>query len=240
MIADTTGSGSILFFDPSQNAIIDRSDGSILPLDAIGESGLHGLPMHLKQQIQCKRDEDYARSLSEDISHSRRGKLLGGDDGYDSLGGIELRRAMASRNRAYIAAPSEQLGGDKSLEQEIIELHSLYPGGDIEANNDQPQDPDFSLARALQALEFEIAADVYGEEDDSDFRGKEYRASKCKKQLLTISTFIILVQVSTLIYLSGPPCRCLSHLSKLICLRLVKHSLDRTSCCDGGGRWIRR
>lgn len=62
---------------------------------------------------------------------------------------------------------------------------------------------DFSLARALQAMEFEIEAETWEErrrddmeeEQDRDFRGKEYGASSCRKQMLTISTFVCIAQI---------------------------------------------
>jgi len=66
---------------------------------------------------------------------------------------------------------------------------------------------DLTLAHALQALEFEIDAETQEErlryereeEQDNDFRRKEYGASSCRKQMLTISTFVCVAQICILI-----------------------------------------
>ena len=56
---------------------------------------------------------------------------------------------------------------------------------------------DWSLARALQAMEFEMAEDMMRLEqtDEGDFTHKEYRASSCKSQMLSVSTLIVVIQV---------------------------------------------
>jgi hypothetical protein len=52
---------------------------------------------------------------------------------------------------------------------------------------------DWTLARALQALEFEIPQET---DPFEDFNNKEYRASRsCTRQFLTLSFFICIVQV---------------------------------------------
>lgn len=72
---------------------------------------------------------------------------------------------------------------------------------------DRPNE-DWTLARALQALEFEIAEDAVEMQDDgnldpadlgTDFNAKEYRASSCYRQMKSFSTFICFAQVIILI-----------------------------------------
>jgi hypothetical protein len=62
---------------------------------------------------------------------------------------------------------------------------------------------DWTLARALQALEFEIAAEVdqenYETLEEHDFRVKEIRASGCRAQLCTFSAFCVLVYIAVFI-----------------------------------------
>jgi membrane associated rhomboid family serine protease len=66
---------------------------------------------------------------------------------------------------------------------------------------------DWSLARTLQAMEFEIDAETMQErrryeqeeEQDRDFNRKEYGASACRKQMLTFSTLICVAQICILI-----------------------------------------
>jgi hypothetical protein len=57
---------------------------------------------------------------------------------------------------------------------------------------------DWTLARALQALEFEIPQET---DPFEDFNNKEYRASRsCTRQFLTLSFFICIVQVKNLLF----------------------------------------
>jgi hypothetical protein len=68
---------------------------------------------------------------------------------------------------------------------------------------------DSILARALQAMEFEISSETLErreareverrELEGGDFRQKELSASGCKGQILTLSTFICLLQIAYLI-----------------------------------------
>lgn len=220
---------STLYFDPDQNAVVDRADGSILPLDVLG-SGVQSLPEHVQAQIQCKQDEDYARSLS-----GGGPKLLGNDDLYASVD-IESRPPRSTRSGGYLS-PSHQKTGETSLEQEIIEMHALYPGGDGPADcaaEERPRDADWTLARALQSLEFEIVQDTHHDPLAEDFNEKEYRASSCKRQLVTFSTFVCLVQVSPVIPLS-PTLIFRSCQSR----RTVRVFSDRTPRRNGSGRRIR-
>ena len=56
---------------------------------------------------------------------------------------------------------------------------------------------DWTLARTLQALEFEISnEEIAAEAIEGDFNAKEYSASRsCKRQLMTFSFLICLIQV---------------------------------------------
>ena len=55
---------------------------------------------------------------------------------------------------------------------------------------------DIGLARALQAMEFEIDEEMQRlEAFNDDFNNKEYRASSCRRQLTTISTLIACIQL---------------------------------------------
>lgn len=87
-----------------------------------------------------------------------------------------------------------------SLAEDLYNIHMNNSYDIVEpTSNERNANPngwdDWTLARALQALEFEIPEETNAFED---FHNKEYNASKsCRRQLLTISFFICLVQVST-------------------------------------------
>ena len=74
---------------------------------------------------------------------------------------------------------------------------------------------DWSFARTLQALEFELPDEVIDEH--RDFNEKELRASKsCRRQLLTLSFFICLVQV-VLHMMMVSTCQMPSYISCIYC-----------------------
>lgn len=70
--------------------------------------------------------------------------------------------------------------------------------GDQTQQQNQNRD-DYSFAWLLQQMEFEIPYETEEEQRErelhGEFEGKEYRASKCKNQLKSFSTFLVAVQV---------------------------------------------
>jgi len=62
-----------------------------------------------------------------------------------------------------------------------------------ESYSDAAKNDDWTLASALQLMEFEIIEET--RRDNGDFDEKEYRASSYKRQLLTLSTFVCIIQV---------------------------------------------
>lgn len=83
-------------------------------------------------------------------------------------------------------------------------LAVIESGGETnQTNNNIPNDgpnQDWKLANLLQTLEFEIAENNYHRENYHDFESKEISASNSiKRQLLTFSALICLVQIILLI-----------------------------------------
>ena len=103
----------------------------------------------------------------------------------------------------------ERLRSQKLIsEKEIYQIHPT--GNDFSDYNPIVADPlpaarpnahsdDWLFARALQAMEFEITNEMI-EGRNGDFDAKEYSASRsCKRQMLTLSTFICVVQIGLMI-----------------------------------------
>lgn len=116
-----------------------------------------------------------------------------------NVGSSRLHRVDDSETKyGMIATPSGQKNELTSLEADLYDMH-LAPDATADSTYAAPPEnaaefQDWSFARTLQALEFEIH-DERAEEDD--FTRKEYRASRsCRRQLLTISFFICVVQVT--------------------------------------------
>jgi hypothetical protein len=102
-----------------------------------------------------------------------------------------------------------QHGSKKKQEQNVddyeAELYSLYVNDLSNVNNNNNNNnnneindsEDWSLARTLQGLEFQMDHEIMEQyEIDNDFDRKENRAVNCKKQLTTLSTFLCVIQVS--------------------------------------------
>lgn len=100
--------------------------------------------------------------------------------------------------------PGTPIRGDQKvdLEDELFNIHvtdsyDVTSPTEIERDQNPNGWDDWTLARALQALEFEIPQETNQYED---FNNKEYRASKsCRRQFLTISFVICVVQIALLI-----------------------------------------
>lgn len=76
------------------------------------------------------------------------------------------------------------------------------PANESVVGNNASWMDDWTLARTLQSLEFEMANEIDDEFEDleeADFHSKEVRASGCKRQLCTLSAFIVLVDIAVFI-----------------------------------------
>jgi hypothetical protein len=191
-----------MFYDPEKNILYDTETGDEIPIIEDVE-----YPDEIRRQIQLKKDHDYAISLSSPGTHgksssygSHHGGGLKSASNYLTEGMAETE--LVPRRQLYDSIPAD---GEMKMQQELLELRM----------NEAPENPlttdpsegdgtgggggwmdDFTLARALQAMEFEIAGETL---DRGDFDEKEYRASSCKRQLLTISTLILLTQIGLLV-----------------------------------------
>lgn len=114
-------------------------------------------------------------------------------------------------SKAPSASTIPAAGQVSNLERELIAMHSsgnaeylrleegtheaIEIGDDGEAKTHHMWD-DWTVARALQAMEFEISADqLQRDARDEDFNNKELRSSSCKRQFLTVSFAICIAQV---------------------------------------------
>ena len=175
-----------MYFDPEQNALVDP-DGGVIPIELL--SGSEQLPEHIQQQIRQSK------------SRGRGGPYLS-LEGNQSI--MTVNNASPLRNSRRSA--SYALGAESQLEAEMREMYASQSLGGTRAAesvvngnvNGQTAEAshvsDWDLAKVLQSMEFEIAQDTR-RGDTTDFDEKEYRASSCKRQLLTISTAICIIQV---------------------------------------------
>lgn len=109
-----------------------------------------------------------------------------------------------------VQAPQEH-NPPSQLELDIIAMHLNEDTTRMEPTvvspDEEPSSADWIMARAMQALEFEISNEMINglnrtatTEEQGDFLDKELRASKsCRRQILTLSTFICVVQIALLV-----------------------------------------
>lgn len=128
-----------------------------------------------------------------------------GKAGYTSiLAQFNPRNLLPSSKRG--AQPEDDfsymLDNVSPLENELLDLHTKGGVGSAPADPAQ-HSQDWLFARSLQSIEFEMADEVLeareGMRIGRDFNGKEYRASSCRRQFLTLSTLICLVQICLVI-----------------------------------------
>lgn len=166
-----------MYYDSLRKAYVDKESGEVVfqeEEEAIQPTIVQP-PTPIRNEQKALREEDSARARN-----------------FERL--FELARQEVQQNNY------------NQLESQIIEMHRLGDDPELATSTvaapqeHEPGFSDWSLARTLQALEFEIPRDGYAE----DFGQKEYRASRsCRRQLLTVSFFICLVQVSITIEDSG-------------------------------------
>lgn len=178
-----------MYYDPVRNSLVDMETGDMIPV-----SDDDHLPDDIKAQIQLKKDHDYALALSQEPGQS-----------VNFQKSNRLVESLGSRNSHYGYV---QQDAEMKMQQELIDMNLDNPNAPLpEATGEHGWFDDLTLARALQAMEFEMNGETYESRlRREDFNGKEYRASSCKRQLLTVSTFICLVQV-----LISPPINRIMH-----------------------------
>lgn len=194
-----------MYFDSKQNAYIDKETGAV---------------------IFREEDEDNVEipTLTPELSTTFRAQSIRNVPSQT----IALRTPVSptiasSGSRDFtsgyrsISPPDQSRSVD--MEQELFDL---YRQGSLEIEDENPQiitseeaREDWNLARSLQMFEFELMDDQTGDaiNDDpaavGDFHQKEYRASRsCRRQLLTASFFICMLQVSSFHLISPQPLDC--------------------------------
>jgi hypothetical protein len=182
-----------IYYDPSRNVYVDTESGALIPADendTISNGGECKSAINGKDMLEGTIDSDhaFALSLSEMENELRDNRNPAPTSPHNesffqrvlsriNTGEFMYRRTKSNNSINYVP-PNETMPSD--------------------GNHD-----DWSLARALQAMEFEMQEDlnlgVSHSATETDFNNKELRASSCKTQLLTISTAVVLTQIGILI-----------------------------------------
>jgi len=108
-------------------------------------------------------------------------------------GQVKAKSWMSYFSRAQ-PTPSSSSSSPVGAGQQYLQV-------DEEAQQSSPvgASDDHMLAWLLQRMEFEIPFETQAEREarelEGEFEGKEYHASKCKNQMLTLSTFLVAVDV---------------------------------------------
>ena len=187
-----------MFYDSEKNILYDTETGDELPIIEDGD-----YPEEIKRQIQSKKDHLYALSLTNSPSSSSSSYSSSPSKSStkylidNSLDEYSSRLGGGGGGGSLHYYDTIPIDGEMKMQQELIQLR-MNEAPEVPISSQEGEGnaggwmDDFTLARALQAMEFEIAGETL---DRGDFDEKEYRASSCKRQLLTVSTFILLIQV---------------------------------------------
>lgn len=201
-----------MYFDPKRNAYIDTESGAVVLQE---EDGYELTEIYHTENITPRTEPSTSRTERGSGLTATIARPASSSSYYTPL----------SKQRNLVApSPEESVA---SLEQQLYDIH--VSGADaVEPTVTGPADhslwDDWTMARTLQALEFEIPNEMFegGEcltaharafafnlchlkqcyslwnilAEEGDFNRKEYHASRsCRRQMLTISSFIVLVQV---------------------------------------------
>ena len=213
-------SEKMLRYDRVLNAYIDEESGAIIPLEA-GEvptqvsSSTNELGRETPQMLA---DRELAETLARrDRERYTRYGLGNINSVFTSIPSPGASRSPQQITATFVeahatAAPSQPsfafadhqkaLVGyvqPSSVDPEYINVrvNGPYTSSSTSQHQNSAGWDDWTLARTLQMMEFEIAEEV--EEDQQavgDFADKEVRASNFRRQLMTISFAICLIQVS--------------------------------------------
>ena len=106
------------------------------------------------------------------------------------------RGFFSSFSRRGHSTSPERYSQGNSVDQ-LDELESSM--APVEQMSGENRNDDAFLARAMQMMEFEMEHDMRRDDElADDFNNKEFRGSSCKSQLLTVSTFLVIVQIAIL------------------------------------------
>eukprot|EP01041_Mallomonas_annulata_P007243 gene7243-14777_t len=196
-----------MHYDPEKNIITDPDSGEII-LRIQNDSELP------PEFYRIRKDYLFARQLEEGEVRSSR---VAHEQHESVVRTLRLIGNGLERNTNVLpSSPEKRPPQPSRLEHDLLGMRSeidnsvasnpTYVGGDhiggpISRTNVATVD-DGTLARTLQMMEFEIMDEIRHENgEDTDFNEKEIRASKCRRQLLTMSTLICFGQIGILIYM---------------------------------------
>jgi len=208
-----------MFYDPIRNAYIDAEDGTVVLQEETvnpqqnstfrsfsgstnGSTRLPGKKSKKKQSPDTSRDVEIDLEMVTvmDLDSSAVRSQLLELQRLERLNNSNKQEKDHSINMPTIALAPRSSSVNESLSTSSDSNHTDPPYKGASERIPTNENEDWIFARALQAMEFEISNEmmmVEGYEDGGDFNDKEYRASRsCRAQLLTISAFICLLQVS--------------------------------------------
>ena len=142
-----------------------------------------------------------AMPARSDLVHNRSNHLI--DDNPN------VKPSLLTRMTSYFYLPRGANGNTQVPENSAFSIARSESGqvrslgrtqsGNVftfgRSNNGEVSGTDNAIARMLQAMEFEVAGEI---DQAEDFNNKEYAGGMCLKQMCTLSTFILVVQITIL------------------------------------------
>mmetsp|Transcript_5243 Transcript_5243/g.8493 ORF Transcript_5243/g.8493 Transcript_5243/m.8493 type:complete len:441 (+) Transcript_5243:39-1361(+) len=207
-----------MYYDVVRKAYIDSDSGKVVFQEDAGDEEEGNNTFEMVNEMNIRHGN--ARTVVNNTSSSSSNM-----DRLSAFSPTIARPASYSKvspNTTAALSPYDGSRGSSSqLEQDLIQIHmhgiemndagtsAIHGDNDggtgtgVGQNDEHGFWDDWSFARTLQAMEFEISNEMMqGAQDreEGDFNEKEYRASRsCRRQLMTLSAFVVLVQIGLLV-----------------------------------------
>lgn len=207
IITQTSGHQTAkMFFDESRNAYVDSETGAIIPLEAGDEvptvTDRQSAPPKPPQRMYFDLQQNaFVDPESGAVIPIEEGDQLPKESEQEAQD-----RALAMQlSSGASTLPSGWNGNYTPVSQTRLGATTTHQSNGAESVGNTAGSwglDDWSLARALQAMEFEISNEqanghVHAE---GDFNEREIRASNFKRQMLTISTALVVIQVNIFLF----------------------------------------
>lgn len=188
-----------IYYDPVRNVYVDTESGALIPVDVNDAVPVLAVPVLTDDECKCG-----INAYSKDIVDSDHALALSLHEMENDFHGSRVATPSSPLHQTFFQRLFSQVNMGDFMYRRAQTTTATSPVHYAPSNEAAPSGvnrDDWFLARALQAMEFEMQEDLNltRSATENDFNNKELRASTCKSQLLTLSTAVVLVQIGVLI-----------------------------------------
>lgn len=209
-----------LYYDSSRDCYVDPENGATIPRDLIDTSGDSINKKVRKGTNSSKNMNNYETDLQLALRLSKEHQQQVSINDVVISNDVTLG-SMNNENGVYSSIPANNTNDVATMRSRLTTFFDvskrLIPANfygipspprdytdpsSLQASlSEAPENPsdDWTLARAMQLMEFEMDEDMMEMNELGEFVRHENKASSCKSQMMTLSTVIVLIQIIILI-----------------------------------------